>query len=132
PDLIGLVREANIICSSTTPTIPWGVAAVDEGVPMTILNHGASFGVAEDVELIRERVHPATMAAEGPLHELGAIQIVNSDSQGMGRMMETPRRTLQLARVMTSWEPDGPTRVDAAASSGSATGTWTGGGRNAS
>jgi urease subunit alpha len=103
PDLIGIVREPNVICSSTTPTIPWGVSAVDEGVPMTILNHGGSFGVAEDVELIRERTHPATMAAEGPLHELGAIQIVNSDSQGMGRIMETFRRTIQLAHAMKAW-----------------------------
>ena len=103
PDLIGLVRELNIICSSTTPTIPWGVSAVDEGVPMTVLNHGASFGVAEDLALIRERVHPTTMAAEGPLHELGAIQIVNSDSQGMGRIMETVRRTFQLAHAMQRW-----------------------------
>jgi len=103
PDLIGLVREANVICSSTTPTIPWGVSAVDEGVPMTVLNHGATFGVAEDLALIRERLHPATMAAEGPLHELGAIAIVNSDSQGMGRIMETVRRTIQLAHAMKAW-----------------------------
>ncbi len=103
PDLIGLVREPSIICSSTTPTIPWGVSAVDEGLAMTVLNHGASFGVEEDLELIRERLHPATMAAEGPLHELGAIQIVNSDSQGMGRIAETVRRTLQLAHAMQAW-----------------------------
>jgi urease subunit alpha len=103
PDLIGLVRAANVICSSTTPTIPWGIAAVDEGVPMTVLNHGASFGVAEDITLIRERVHPRTMAAEGPLHELGAIQIVNSDSQGMGRIGETVPRTIQLAHAMKAW-----------------------------
>jgi urease subunit alpha len=103
PDLIALVREANVICSSTTPTIPWGVSAVDEGVPMTVLNHGATFGVAEDLALIRERTHPATMAAEGPLQELGAIQIVNSDSQGMGRIMETVRRTFQLADAMKAW-----------------------------
>jgi len=103
PDLIGIVREANVICSSTTPTIPWGVSAVDEGVPMTVLNHGATFGVAEDLQLIRERTHPATMAAEGPLHELGAIQIINSDSQGMGRIMETLRRAFQLAHAMKAW-----------------------------
>jgi urease subunit alpha len=103
PDLIAIVREANVICSSTTPTIPWGVSAVDEGVAMTVLNHGATFGVAEDLALIRERTHPATMAAEGPLHELGAIQIVNSDSQGMGRIMETVRRTFQLAHAMKAW-----------------------------
>jgi urease subunit alpha len=104
PDVIGLVREVNIICSSTTPTVPWGVNAAAEQVPMIVLNHGASFAVAEDVALVRERVHPATMAAEGPLHELGAIAIVNSDSQGMGRMMETVRRTFQLAHVMKSWD----------------------------
>jgi len=103
PDLLGLVREPNVICSSTTPTIPWGVSAGDETVGMTVLNHGASFGVPEDLELIRERLHPATMAAEGPLHELGAIQIVNSDSQGMGRIMETVRRTFQLADAMKHW-----------------------------
>jgi urease subunit alpha len=104
PDVIGLVREANIICSSTTPTVPWGVNAAAEQVPMIVLNHGASFVIEEDVALVRERVHPATMAAEGPLHELGAIAIVNSDSQGMGRMMETFRRTFQLAHVMKSWD----------------------------
>ena len=103
PDAIGLVREPNIICSSTTPTVPWGVHAAAEQLPMIVLNHGASFGVAEDVALVRERVHEATMAAEGPLHELGAIAIVNSDSQGMGRMLETVRRTFQLAHVMRGW-----------------------------
>jgi urease subunit alpha len=103
PDLIGIVREANVICSSTTPTVPWGVSAGDETVAMTVLNHGASFGVAEDLALIRERLHPLTMAAEGPLHELGAISIVNSDSQGMGRIMESFRRTIQLAHAMKAW-----------------------------
>jgi urease subunit alpha len=103
PDLLGLVREANIICSSTTPTIPFGAAAPAEHLPMTMLNHGTSFGVAADVALVRERIHPATMAAEGPLHELGAIAIVNSDSQGMGRIGETLRRTIQLAHVTRAW-----------------------------
>jgi urease subunit alpha len=113
PDVIGLVREPNVICSSTTPTVPFGVNAAAEQLPMIVLNHGASFGVEEDIALVRERVHPATMAAEGPLHEMGAIAIVNSDSQGMGRMMETVRRTFQLAHVMTGWSTtaigeDGP------------------------
>jgi urease subunit alpha len=103
PDLLGLVREPNVICSSTTPTVPYGPAAPAEHLPMTILNHGASFAVPGDVALVRERIHPATMAAEGPLHELGAIGIVNSDSQGMGRIGETFRRTMQLAHVMKAW-----------------------------
>jgi urease subunit alpha len=103
PDLLGLVREPSVICSSTTPTVPFGVAAAAEHLPMTILNHGLSFGVADDIELVRERIHPATMAAEGPLHELGAIAIINSDSQGMGRIGETVRRTFQLADRMKAW-----------------------------
>jgi urease subunit alpha len=103
PDLLGLVREANILCSSTTPTVPYGINAAVEALPMIALNHGASLGVAGDVELIRERIHPRTMAAEGPLHEMGAIGIVNSDSQGMGRIMETVRRAIQLAHVMRAW-----------------------------
>ncbi len=103
PDLIGLVREPNVICSSTTPTIPFGVHAAAEHLAMIVLNHGGSFAVPGDVELARERIHPATMAAEGPLHELGAIAIVNSDSQGMGRIMETLRRAIQLAHVMKRW-----------------------------
>ncbi len=103
PDVIGLVRESNVICSSTTPTLPYGVHAPVEHLPMTLLNHGGSWTAPGDVELVRERVHPATMAAEGPLHELGAIAITNSDSQGMGRIMETLRRTLQLAHAMKAW-----------------------------
>ena len=103
PDLLGLVREPNVVCSSTTPTLPFGVGAPREHVPMIVLNHGGSLAVPDDVQLARERVHPPTMAAEGPLHELGAIAIVNSDSQGMGRIMESVRRTLQLAHVMKAW-----------------------------
>jgi len=103
PDLLGLVREANIICSSTTPTIPFGRTTAVEHVPMIVLNHGGSMAVPDDMSLAAERVHWPTMAAEGPLHDLGAIQIVNSDSQGMGRIMETIRRSLQLASVMTRW-----------------------------
>lgn len=103
PDVIGLVREVNVICSSTTPTIPWGRSAADETLAMTMLNHGTSWAVPEDIALVLERRHPTTMAAEGPLHEMGAIQIVNSDSQGMGRIMETVRRTFQLADAMKTW-----------------------------
>jgi urease subunit alpha len=103
PDLLGLVREPNILCSSTTPTIPFGRHAAAEHLPMIVLNHGGSLAVPGDVALAAERVHPGSMGAEGPLHDLGAIQMINSDSQGMGRIMETVRRTFQLASVMTWW-----------------------------
>jgi len=103
PDLLGLVREANVLCSSTTPTLPYGMNAAAEHVPMIVLNHGGSMVVRSDVALAGERVHPATMAAEGPLHDLGAIAMINSDSQGMGRIMESVRRSLQLASVLKRW-----------------------------
>ena len=103
PDVIALVREPNVICSSTTPTIPYGVHAAAEHPEMIIAVHGGSASDAGDRELARERVHPKTMAAEGPLHDLGAISIINSDSQGMGRIGETVRRTWQLAHAMKTW-----------------------------
>lgn len=103
PDLIGLVREPSVVCSSTTPTVPYGVHAAAEHPEMILAVHGGSGADPDDLELAAERVHPATMAAEGPLHDLGAISIVNSDSQGMGRIGETIRRTWQLADAMKAW-----------------------------
>jgi urease subunit alpha len=103
PDLIALVREPNVICSSTTPTIPYGVHAAAEHPEMIIAVHGGSGTDEGDRVLASERVHPKTMAAEGPLHDLGAISIINSDSQGMGRIGETIRRTWQLAHAMKMW-----------------------------
>ena len=103
PDLMRIVREPNVVCSSTTPTIPFGRAAAAEHLEMILLVHGGSRDLPEDVEAALERIHPATMAAEGPLHELGAISVVNSDSQGMGRIGETVRRTFQLAHAMKRW-----------------------------
>jgi len=103
PDLIGIVAAPNVVCSSTTPTIPYGLATAAEHLEMILLTHGGSADIRHDVEAAGERIHPATMAAEGPLHELGAISIVNSDSQGMGRIGETIRRTWQLAHAMKLW-----------------------------
>jgi urease subunit alpha len=103
PDLIGIVAEPNVVCSSTTPTIPYGPATAAEHLDMILLVHGGSADVPEDVDAAAERIRPATMAAEGPLHELGAISIINSDSQGMGRIGETIRRTWQLAHAMKLW-----------------------------
>ena len=103
PDVLGLVAEPNIVCSSTTPTIPFGAATAREHVEMILAVHAGNPDVAADVEAATERVRTTTMAAEGPLHELGAISIVNSDSQGMGRIGETVRRTFQLAHVMKAW-----------------------------
>ena len=92
-----------MICSSTNPAIPWGPSSATEHLMMTILVHGLSPDLPEHVAMVRERIHPATMAAEGPLHELGGIQIIASDSQGMGRIVETVRKTWQLAHAMKMW-----------------------------
>jgi urease subunit alpha len=103
PDALGLTAIPHVICSSTTPTIPYGPATAAEQLDMKLIVHEGNPYLPEDVAAARELVHPGTMAAEGPLHELGAIQIVNSDSQGMGRIGETLRRTLQLADAMKRW-----------------------------
>ena len=84
PDLIGIVREPNVICSSTTPGLPYARATAAEHVDMILIVHEGNPALPEDLAAARERIHPATMAAEGPLHELGAISIINSDSQGHG------------------------------------------------
>jgi urease subunit alpha len=116
PDLIRIVREPNVFCSSTTPTIPYGPSTGAEQLDMKLIVHEGNPAVPDDVVAARELVHPATMEAEGPLHDLGAISIVNSDSQGMGRIGETIRRTFQLAHVMkaaaSSREEDGNGRDD--------------------
>ncbi|MFL5791013.1 MAG: amidohydrolase family protein, partial [Actinomycetota bacterium] len=91
---------------STTPTLPYGPSTASEQLDMKLIVHEGNPLLPDDIAAARELVHPATMAAEGPLHELGAIQIVNSDSQGMGRIGETLRRTIQLAHVMKAWAGD--------------------------
>ncbi|MGI9004958.1 MAG: urease subunit alpha [Streptosporangiaceae bacterium] len=103
PDLIALTGQSSVICSSTTPTIPYGAGTAAEHPEMILAVHGGSGADPGDLELAAERVRPATLAAEGPLHDLGAISITNSDSQGMGRIGETIRRTWQLAHAMKAW-----------------------------
>ena len=68
PDVIGLVREANVICSSTTPTLPFGINALAEHLPMTSISHGLELADPVQLEMTRERIRQTTMAAEGPLH----------------------------------------------------------------
>lgn len=101
PDLLRLAGRPSILTSSTTPTVPFGVDAPAEHVAMVAAVHVLEPGrVHGDLTAARARVRPATMAAEGVLHDLGIIHMLSSDSQGMGRAGEVVRRAFQNADVM--------------------------------
>ena len=100
PDLLKLVGVENIMTSSTTPTVPYTAGTYPEHFPMTSLIHGLNLGLPSDVAALEARVRRETMAAEDVLHDMGAIPIINSDSQGMGRIGEVITRTWQLAHKM--------------------------------
>jgi urease subunit alpha len=101
PDLLELAGEPNMLCSSTNPTVPFGVNAEREHLAMTAAVHLLDPAArAGDARILRARVRPQTMAAEGVLHDLGVIPMTSSDSQGMGRAGETLRRMLQNAALM--------------------------------
>ena len=100
PDILAIVGVGNVIGSSTTPTIPYGRNVVAEHHAMMWSVHGMNPRVPSDRLMVADRIRDATMRAESLLHELGAISIINSDSQGMGRIGESTRRTWQLAHQM--------------------------------
>lgn len=100
PDILGIAGVRHVIGSSTTPTIPYGPNAVAEHHAMMWSVHGMNPRVPSDRAMVAERVRDSTMRAESVLHEMGAISIINSDSQGMGRIGEVIRRTWQLAHQM--------------------------------
>ena len=100
PDLLQLAGVENIMTSSTTPTVPYTVGTYPEHFPMTHLIHGLNSALPTDVAALEARVRKETMAAEDVLHDMGAIPIINSDSQGMGRIGEVITRTWQLAHKM--------------------------------
>ncbi|MCW2992863.1 MAG: urease subunit alpha [Conexibacter sp.] len=101
PDLLRLAGRERILTSSTTPTVPFGVDAAAEHAAMVAAVHVLEPGrIAGDRTAANARVRPATMAAEGVLHDLGIIHMLSSDSQGMGRAGEVVRRAFQNADVM--------------------------------
>jgi urease subunit alpha len=101
PDLLRLAGRERILTSSTTPTVPFGVDTAAEHAAMVAAVHVLEPGrIAGDRAAANARVRPATMAAEGVLHDLGIIHMLSSDSQGMGRAGEVVRRAFQNADVM--------------------------------
>ncbi len=100
PNTLEIVREAHVLASSTTPTLPHTIHTTAEHRAMIMTVHRGNTSLAEDVAAAEERVHEGTIAAEQVLHDLGAIPIVGSDSQGMGRIGELGVRTWQTAHRM--------------------------------
>ena len=100
PDIIRLCGEANVLPSSTNPTMPFTRNTLDEHLDMLMVCHHLSPRVPEDVAFADSRIRPETIAAEDVLHDLGAISMMSSDSQAMGRIGEVICRTWQTADKM--------------------------------
>jgi urease subunit alpha len=100
PDIIRLCGEANVLPSSTNPTMPFTRNTLDEHLDMLMVCHHLSAKVPEDVAFADSRIRPETIAAEDVLHDLGAISMMSSDSQAMGRIGEVICRTWQTADKM--------------------------------
>ena len=100
PDIIRVSGEPNCLPSSTNPTNPYTRNTFDEHLDMVMVCHHLNPRVPEDVAFAESRIRRETIAAEDVLHDLGAISVIGSDSQGMGRIGETIARTWQLASHM--------------------------------
>ncbi|HEX2701221.1 MAG TPA: urease subunit alpha, partial [Acidimicrobiales bacterium] len=100
PDIITVASHPNVLPSSTNPTRPHTVNTIDEHLDMLMVCHHLNPRVAEDIAFAESRIRPSTIAAEDVLHDLGAISMIGSDSQAMGRMGEVVVRTWQTAHVM--------------------------------
>src|SRR5699024_7348629 len=100
PDIISVAGIERCLPSSTTPTIPFGVNTFEEHLDMTMVCHHLNPSIPEDVAFAESRIRPQSIAAEDILHDMGAISMIGSDSQGMGRIHEVISRTWQLASVM--------------------------------
>jgi urease subunit alpha len=100
PDIIKVASYANVLPSSTNPTRPHTVNTLDEHLDMLMVCHHLNPALVEDLAFAESRIRPTTMAAEDILHDLGAISMIGSDSQAMGRIGETIIRTWQTAHAM--------------------------------
>ncbi|MCO7513861.1 urease subunit alpha [Pseudomonas guariconensis] len=100
PDIIRAAGQANVLPSSTNPTLPYTVNTVDEHLDMLMVCHHLDPSIAEDVAFAESRIRRETIAAEDILHDLGAFAMTSSDSQAMGRVGEVVLRTWQVAHQM--------------------------------
>jgi urease subunit alpha len=100
PDIIKVCGEANVIPSSTSPTRPYTANTLEEALDMVMVTHHLDARIPEDVAFAESRIRKETIAAEDILHDLGALSIISSDSQAMGRVGEVILRTWQTADKM--------------------------------
>ncbi|MFD8912178.1 urease subunit alpha [Streptomyces sp. NPDC059575] len=100
PDIMTVVSQPNVLPSSTNPTRPFTVNTAEEHLDMLMVCHHLNPAVPEDLAFAESRIRPSTIGAEDILHDLGAISIISSDSQAMGRVGEVILRTWQTAHVM--------------------------------
>jgi len=100
PDIITVASYENVLPSSTNPTRPYTRNTLSEHLDMLMVCHHLNSSVPEDLAFAESRIRPSTMAAEDLLHDLGAISMIGSDSQAMGRVGEVILRTWQTAHVM--------------------------------
>ena len=100
PDIIRVCGEPHVLPSSTNPTRPYTVNTLDEHLDMLMVCHHLDREIPEDVAFAESRIRGATIAAEDVLHDLGAISMMSSDSQAMGRVGEVITRTWQTAHKM--------------------------------
>ena len=100
PDIIRVCGEANCLPSSTNPTMPFTVNTMDEHLDMLMVCHHLNLGLPEDLAFAESRIRAETIAAEDILHDIGAISMMSSDSQAMGRVGEVILRTWQTADKM--------------------------------
>jgi len=100
PDIIKVCGEPNVIPSSTSPTRPYTTNTLDEALDMLMITHHLDRRVPEDVAFAESRIRKETIAAEDILHDMGALSIMSSDSQAMGRVGEVVIRTWQTADKM--------------------------------
>ncbi len=100
PDIIRIAGEPNVLPSSTNPTRPYTRNTIEEHLDMLMVCHHLSKSVPEDVAFAESRIRAQTIAAEDILHDLGALSVISSDSQAMGRVGEVILRTWQTAHKM--------------------------------
>jgi urease subunit alpha len=100
PDIIKVCGEANVIPASTNPTRPFTVNTLEEALDMVMVTHHLDRRIPEDVAFAESRIRKETIAAEDILHDMGALSIMSSDSQAMGRVGEVIIRTWQTADKM--------------------------------